>query len=201
MTGGAIYSVIQFAGLVIDTELANPPILTAAARPQVFYQISTDPDQRVQFGGHATTGTPQNRTCALLDGGDGTAAANQSFWCRYNTRSSDTGTYQIMVGTSTTDVAGQELAAEYTGDTGVTLDVTVGLATLSITNVSVNEGDGMATVTVMVDEAVSGGFSVEAITTDGSATAGEDYIAVSSKTLTFERHHHQPDPDLQRGHH
>ena len=183
VTGGAIYSVIQFAGLVIDTELANPPILTAAARPQVFYQISTA--TRVQFGGHATTSTPQNGTCALLDGGDGTAAANQSFWCRYNTRSSDTGTYQIMVGTSTTDVAGQELAAEYTGDTGVMLDVTVGLATLSITNVSVNEGDGMATVTVMVDEAVSGGFSVEAITTDGSATAGEDYIAVSSKILTF----------------
>ena len=184
VTGGAIYSVIQFAGLVIDTELANPPILTAAARPQIFYQIGTDPDQRVQFGGHATTGTPQNRTCALLDGGNGTAMANQSFWCRYNTRSGNTGTYQIMVGTSTTDVAGQALAAEYTGDAGVTLAVTVGLATLSITNVSVNEGDRVATVTVTVDEAVSGGFSVEAITTDGSATAGEDYTAISS-TLTF----------------
>ena len=183
VTGGTIYSVIQFAGLVIDTELANPPILTAAARPQIFYQISTA--TRVQFGGHATTGTPQNRTCALLDGGDGTAAANQSFWCRYNTRSGNAGTYQIMVGTGTADVAEQPLTPEYTGDTGVELDVIVGLATLSIANVSVNEGDRMATVTVTVDEAVSSSFSVVVITTDGSATAGEDYTAVSSETLSF----------------
>ena len=179
VTGGSIYSVIQFsAGLAIGTELADPP----DTRPQIFYQIGTDLDQRVQFGGHAT-GTPQNGTCALLDSG-GTAMANQSFWCRYNTRSNDEGTYQIMVGTSTTDIAGQALAAEYTSSS-VTLSVTVGRATLSIADVSVNEGDGMATVTVMVNEAVSGGFRVDAMTTDGgSATAGEDYTA-TTKELIF----------------
>ena len=180
MTGGAIYSVIQFAGWIIDTELADPP----DTRPQIFYQIGTA--TQVQFGGHATPGTPQNGTCALLDVGDGTVAANQSFWCRYNTRSDNNGKYQIMVDTSTTDIIGQALAAEYTSDTGVVLDVTVGLATLSIANVSVNEGDGMATVTVTVNEAVSGGFRVDAMTTDGgSATADEDYTAVSKDTLTF----------------
>ena len=179
---GAIYSVIRFsAGLAIGTELADPPILTAAARPQIFYQIGSD--QRVQFGGHDTTGTPQNGTCALLDS---TAVADQSFWCRYNTKSSDTGTYKIIVGTSTADVAGQTLA-EYNDDTGVTLAVTAGTSTLSIASVSVNEADGMATVSVTVDEAVSGGFSVDAMTADGTgtATAGEDYTAVSGQTLSF----------------
>ena len=140
----------------------------------------------MQFGGHATIGTPQNETCALLDSGTDTAMADQSFWCRYNTKSGNVGTYKIIVGTSTTDIAGQALATEYTGDTGVMLNVVAGTATLRIADVSVNEADGMATVTVMVNEAVSGGFSVDAMTTDdGSATAGEDYIAVSSETLTF----------------
>ena len=178
VTGGAVYSVIQFTGWIIDTELADSP---PATRPQIFYQI--DMDQRVQFGGHATTGTPQDGTCALLDGGDGTVAANQSFWCRYNTRSGNTGTYQIIVGTDTTDLIGQP-AAEYTDNT-VSLDVMVGLATLSIADVSVNEGDGTATVTVTVNEEVSGGFIVDAITTDDSATAGEDYTA-TTKTLNFD---------------
>ena len=178
--GGAIYSVIQFAGWIIDTELADPP----DTRPQIFYQISTA--TQVQFGGHATPGTPQNGTCALLEGGDGTVAANQSFWCRYNTRSNtNDSTYKIIVGTSTMDIIGQALAAEYTGDS-VELDVTVGLATLSIANVSVNEGDGMATVSVTVNAAVPGGFRVDVMTTDGgSATAGEDYTT-TTKELTFD---------------
>ena len=188
VTGGVIYSVIQFAGWIIDTELADPPNLTANARPEIFYQIGTT--ARVQFGGHATPGTPQNGTCALLEGGDGTVAANQSFWCRYNTRSNtNDSTYKIIVGTNTMDIIGQPLAAEYpapTDDTtDVDLDVTVGLATLSIDNVNVNEGEGMATVTVTVDEAVSSSFRVDAMTADGTATAPGDYTAVSGHTLSF----------------
>ena len=190
VTGGVIYSVIQFAGWIIDTELADPPNLTANARPEIFYQIGTT--ARVQFGGHATPGTPQNGTCAFLEGGGGTVAANQSqsFWCRYNTRSNtNDSTYKIIVGTNTMDIIGQPLAAEYpapTDDTtDVDLDVTVGLATLSIDNVNVNEGEGMATVTVMVDEAVSSSFRVDAMTADGTATAPGDYTAVSGHTLSF----------------
>ena len=68
----------------------------------------------------------------------------------------------------------------------MTLDVIVGLATLSIENIRVNEADGVVTVTVTLDEEVSERLSaVDIITTDGSATAGEDYTAVSSQTLNF----------------
>ena len=115
--------------------------------------------------------------------------------CRYNTRAGDTGTgdtsttYKVIVGTDTTDTAGQTLAgdADYTDDTGVTLDVTTGTATLSIADVEVDEGAGTATVSVMVDDAVMSGFSVDAMTDDGSATAtnGLDYTAVSDQTLFF----------------
>ena len=173
VTGGAIYSVIHFNGLPIDS-------------PAIFYQIGAAPGaERVKFGVHTTGGTPENETCALLDGGDGTAAANQSFWCHYNPRSGDSGTYQVIVGTDTTDTAGQTLAADYTGDTGVTLAVTTGTATLSIADVDVNEGAGTATVSVTVDDAVTNGFKVDAMTADGTATATVDYTAVSGQTLTF----------------
>ena len=137
----------------------------------------------MQFGGHATTDTPQNGTCAFLD--SGATTENQSFfWCRYNPGTSDSGDYQIIVGTGTTDTAGRPLTPEYASDS-VMLGVTVGTATLSMEPVSVNERDGMATVTVTVDTAVTGGFSVDARTEDGTATAGEDYTAVTSQTLSF----------------
>ncbi len=170
VTGGTIYSVIQFTGL---------PLVS----PEIFYQIGTA--ARVQFGGHPSGDTPENGTCALLDSGTGLALANQSFLCRYNTRTADTGTtYQVIVGTGTTDTARQPLDPEFASS--VMLDVTTGTATLSIADVEVNEGAGTATVSVTVDDAVTGGFSVDAMTADstGTATAGEDYTAVT-QTLSF----------------
>ena len=180
VTGGTIYSVIQFTGLHI-----------ASPGPEIFYQIGSASDAvQVPFGSHTTGGTPQNGTCALLNGGTGMAEANQSFWCRYNTRTGDTGTgdtsttYQVIVGTGTTDTAGQT-ATEFASS--VTLDVTTGTATLSIADVEVDEGAGTATVSVTVDDAVMSGFSVDARTEDdaGTATDGLDYTAVSGQILSF----------------
>ena len=97
VTGGPIYSVVQFAGLII-------------ASPEIFYQIGAVAADRMLFDVHATGGTPQNGTCALIDGDYSMAVADPSFLCRYNTRASDTGTtYQVIVGTGTTDTAGQPL--------------------------------------------------------------------------------------------
>ena len=178
--GGTIYSVIQFTGLHI-------------ASPEIFYQIGDDAE-RVQFGVHTPGDTPPNGTCALLNGGDGTVPANQSFLCRYNTRTGDTGTgdtsiaYKVIVGTGTTDTAGQPLDADAdVVSSSVTLDVTTGTATLSIMDVDVDEGAGTATVRVTVNDAVTGGFSVVAMTVDdaGTATDGEDYTAFSGQTLSF----------------
>ena len=58
--------------------------------------------------------------------------------------------------------------------------------TLSIDNVTVGESDGTATVTVVLDTAVVGGFTVVASTGDsGFAAAGEDYTAVPNAHLSF----------------
>lgn len=58
-------------------------------------------------------------------------------------------------------------------------------ATLTIADVSRNEDDGTATVVVTLNQGVQGGFTVQASTTDGTATAGSDYVAVSNQLLTF----------------
>ena len=61
-------------------------------------------------------------------------------------------------------------------------------ATVTIADVSVaeNVAGGTATVTLSVDQAVAGGFTVDVSTSDGTATTGDsDYTALSSQTVTF----------------
>ncbi|MFY0632134.1 MAG: hypothetical protein JXR05_17370, partial [Flavobacteriaceae bacterium] len=59
-------------------------------------------------------------------------------------------------------------------------------ATVTVANVAVNENDGTATVTLTLDNAVDGGFSVDVSTADNTATtADSDYTAVTSATETF----------------
>ncbi len=74
------------------------------------------------------------------------------------------------------------LTFETTGATTVTI-TDDDSAALSIGNVSVNEGE-VAVITVTLDNAVQGGFTVEASTSDGTAMSG-DYTAVSSQALNF----------------
>ena len=58
---------------------------------------------------------------------------------------------------------------------------------VSIDDVAVDEGVGAATVTVSVDVAVAGGFTVNASTTGaGTATEPQDYTAVTNQTLIFD---------------
>lgn len=59
-------------------------------------------------------------------------------------------------------------------------------ATLTIADVAVNENSGTATITVVSDLVVDGGFSVDVSTSDGTATTADgDYTAVTSQTETF----------------
>ncbi|WP_160114217.1 Calx-beta domain-containing protein [Aquimarina sp. AU119] len=59
-------------------------------------------------------------------------------------------------------------------------------ATVTIADVALNENSGTATITVIVDNAVDGGFDVDVSTADGTATtADSDYTAVTAQTLTF----------------
>ena len=60
-------------------------------------------------------------------------------------------------------------------------------AAVTIADVEVNENSGTATITLVLDNAVDGGFSVEASTQDGTATtADSDYTAVSGETIMFD---------------
>ena len=56
---------------------------------------------------------------------------------------------------------------------------------LTMEDVSVNENAGTATVSVRLDTAVPGAFSVVASTAPGTATAPGDYTAIPSQTLSF----------------
>ena len=59
-------------------------------------------------------------------------------------------------------------------------------AAVTIDDVSGNEDDGSITVTATLDNAVSGGFTVDINTADGTATtADSDYTAFSGETLNF----------------
>ncbi|MEZ6125430.1 MAG: Calx-beta domain-containing protein [Planctomycetaceae bacterium] len=61
-------------------------------------------------------------------------------------------------------------------------------ASLTIDNVTIVEGNAGTTdfvFTVTLDKAVDAGFQVDYATVDGSATAGEDFTAISGATLTF----------------
>ena len=74
-----------------------------------------------------------------------------------------------------------------TVDTTATATVTIiddDTATLSIADVTVDESGGTATISVAVDAEVRDGFTVDAQTANGTATAPGDYTD-ASPTLTF----------------
>ncbi|ARN79223.1 hypothetical protein BST97_15205 [Nonlabens spongiae] len=58
-------------------------------------------------------------------------------------------------------------------------------ATVTIADVNVNEGSRTATVRLVLNNAVQGGLSVGVSTSDATATAGQDYTAVTSASETF----------------
>ena len=56
---------------------------------------------------------------------------------------------------------------------------------ITIDDVSVDENAGTMTFTLTADKSLQGGFSVDVSTTDGTATAGTDYTAITNQTVTF----------------
>ena len=86
----------------------------------------------------------------------------------------------VLTGSDTSLTVGLPVAATVT----ITDNDSAAL-TLTMTDVTVNEGDGTASVSVSLNTAVQGGFTVAALTADGTATAGADYTAVTSQILTF----------------
>ena len=87
----------------------------------------------------------------------------------------------VLTGSDTSLTVGLPVAATVT----ITDNDSAAL-TLTMTDVTVNEGDGTASVSVSLNTAVQGGFTVAALTADGTATEGADYTAVTSQILTFD---------------
>ena len=91
--------------------------------------------------------------------------------------------------TSTIDTNATDSKAAVPDDPAPTTPTTPAAdnATVTIADVSVAEADDntTATITLTLDKAVSGGFTVDVSTTDVTATAGSDYVALSSQTVTF----------------
>jgi hypothetical protein len=89
------------------------------------------------------------------------------------------------IGLSMTNLAGTSLSVDITD--GATLTITNDdAAAVTIADVSGAEDGGAITVTLALDYAVQGGFTVDVNTADGTATTADgDYTAVSGQTITF----------------
>ncbi|MGH1492835.1 MAG: Calx-beta domain-containing protein, partial [Acidimicrobiales bacterium] len=60
-----------------------------------------------------------------------------------------------------------------------------GVPDLSVSDATVDEGDGTATVTITADETSATPVTFDLATSDGTATAGSDYTAIGTSTVTL----------------
>jgi len=171
-------------GTITDNETAT---VTVTANDAAAAEAGTDPGQfTVALGTTNNTGSPITVSYSI----GGTAMADTDYTAL-------TGSVQIAAGASaaTIDVAGIVDDALAEGGETVTVTLTgtdngaVGVdatpaavtiadndaATLTVGDVVVNEAAGTLTFVVALDNAVTGGFSVDYSFTDGSATGGVDY--------------------------
>lgn len=93
---------------------------------------------------------------------------------------------ETINGTLSALVDGGHPADVSLGSNGIGTISNVDQAAVTIANVAVSENGGPATVTLILDNPVDGGFNVDVSTADGTATtADSDYTAVTSATETF----------------
>ena len=152
-------------------------------------------DNAVQGTGFTVTVSTTDGT-ATTAGGDYTTITTM---LTFAGMAGETETFTVAV-TNDAEAEGDEMftvsLSTLTGTT-LTVDIT-STATVTISDddvpnvtladVTVGEEAGTVTVTATLDMAVSGGFTVDASTADGTtngATAGTDYTAVTDQTLTF----------------
>ena len=134
---------------------------------------------------------------ATLTNSDYTAVTNQTLNFTGNA-----GETQMFTVTPTSDtvlepdetvnitMSGQTATVVETTDIIVTDTATLTIANddaaaITIDDVTVNEGDGTATVTLTLDNETADSFSVDVSTANGTATAGDDFTAVTGQTINF----------------
>jgi hypothetical protein len=145
-------------------------------------------------GGTATTATVHYATS------DGTATAGLDYTASAGILTFDPGvaskTFVIAIANDTLDEPNETVNLALSAPTGAGLgspsaavltigdNDTAGTIQLSAASYSVNEGDGVATITVTRTGGIASNVSVGYATSNGSALAGTDYAAVSG-TLLF----------------
>jgi hypothetical protein len=139
---------------------------------QVGYSFA---DVTATGGGTDYTGTPGTLTFT------GTAGEQETITVPINNDAIVEGTESFTVTlaapTNGVGVSGSPATGTITDDDS---------ATITIANVSGSEDSGAINVFVILDNAVSGGFTLDVSTADGTATlADNDYTAIVGQTLTF----------------
>ncbi len=90
----------------------------------------------------------------------------------------------LNVELSNIDPAEALISAFDASDIGIVTILDDDFAELTVSDVSLNEENNFATITVTVDNAVQGGFNIDFATSDGTANGLTDYMATSG-TLSF----------------
>lgn len=155
--------------------------------------VTVSLDNAVQ-GGFTVDASTSNGTATLADSDytavvaetltfTGTALENQTFDINPTPDSKLEADETVVVFLS--NLAATTLGVNITDGAVVTI-TNDDTATLTVADVNGNEDDGAITVSVVLDNAVQGGFTIDASSADGTATlANSDYTAVVSETLTF----------------
>ncbi|MFD2566793.1 YDG domain-containing protein [Pseudotenacibaculum haliotis] len=150
-------------------------------------------DNPVQ-GGFTVDVSTADGTATVADS-DYTAVTSQTL--TFTGNAGETQTFTVTPTTDTKVEANETVTVSQSNlaATGLSVDITDGAtvtidnddtATVTIEDVTVGESDGSATVTLTLNNAVDGGFTVDVSTADNTATtAGSDYTAVTSGTETF----------------
>ncbi|MFY0604573.1 MAG: hypothetical protein JXQ93_11520, partial [Flavobacteriaceae bacterium] len=188
---------LQASATKIDVT-TSPPTSASINDPSVAEGASGS--TTLQFTVSLTAAAPAGGATVNFATSNGTATAGADYTATSGTVSFSAGetskTIDVTVAGDATVENDETLTITLSNPTGT--DVVIGdttgtgtitnddTATVTIANVAVNENDGTATVTLVLDNAVDGGFDVDVSTADNTATTADgDYTAVTSATETF----------------
>ena len=170
-------------GVTEDVGTASVIVTVDNAVPGGFEVNAATADGTATAGADYTALTGQTLTFA------GTAGETRTFMVTINDDAVAEGVETFMASLNFLILAGSDPSLTVGLPVAATVTITdndSAALTLTMTDVTVNEGDGTASVSVSLNTAVQGGFTVAALTADGTATEGADYTAVTSQILTFD---------------
>ena len=129
--GTDIYSKVKFSENVDhyagSVELNRPDSNNRYDRPEILYQLGTG--SKLRYDMVSTTSTLSSGQCKPTS-----ANPHDEYICRYTTNSYDSSPFKLLVGTNTEDLAGNQLASEYTYTSTIAIDSTIPTFTSAAAN-------------------------------------------------------------------